>query len=262
MGQLKNILAAAVLSLPFLSCGLPSYEVLNPPKVVDSDGTDYTLAFEPDTDTDSYVLAYKLYWANETSLISSDRSKINDEEEVEIGFDTLEDLDFIQMKSSNETEANGNYPDSSTDPTVNATSTVTLDFNLEAQELQVTGANNTSLLYRRAIELDSSGSTVDDDVRGIGFLSAEYDFKDDESYQAYNNSVTITSDSDGIDSDVYDLFLKSSRFYYGYENYDQQSLVVAVVAFSQGVSASASAIESIPVYLGNVTINPAYWVPQ
>ncbi|MDC7224456.1 MAG: hypothetical protein PQJ60_12000 [Spirochaetales bacterium] len=241
----------------FTACGLPTYTTIDPPDVEDTDDI-YSLAFTPDSDTDDYIVAYKIYWDNETTLINSDEETIDDDDEVEAGFDTLDDLDFVQMATI-DTDSSGDYPDDSTDITIEASSTVTLTFDTDTGELSVTGADNVDVLYRRVQTMDSSGDTTDEDIDLIDFVSAEYDYQDTSSYTV--NSETIESDDDGMDSDIYEMFTDEDRFYG--ESYEYQSIVIAVAVYASGFDYSTlEAEESVPVYLGTVSLNPQYWDPN
>ena len=246
--------------LLLLSCGIPSYTVIDPPTVNDSDGSDYTLAFTPDSAAEHYILAYKLYWDNEVSLISTDRNIIKDIDEVGLGFDTLNKRGFIQMAV--DTDPGDNYPYSSYDVTITATTKVTLTFDTNTGELSASGGDSRTL-YRRVRKVDSDGILDDNDVKGKNFLSAEYDYQDKSSYKTGTTSVTIPNDSDGIDSDMAGLFLKSGRFSYAEPNYNAGTLEIAVAVYSRDVSPSnMEVIESYPVYLGSVKINSRYWDPN
>jgi len=250
---LYNAVPAGLVFL-LLSCGLPNYDVIEAPARV-STGVDNTLAFTPATGVDYYVLAYKLYWDNEYP--STDAATIGDTDTVSTGFTTLKSLGFIQMCSS-ASPGTTNYPGDSTSITLNATGgTVSLTFDTTTGELVLSNALTLSggaNLYRRVRKVDSSGSTSDSDIVGKSFMNGDYDYQDVDSYSA--GSQTIPSDSDGIDSDVYALF--KSRFI-GDDTYLQHSLLVSVAVYSYSVSASATAIESVPVYLGNVEIIQQYW---
>ncbi|MBN2625052.1 MAG: hypothetical protein JXA95_00195 [Spirochaetales bacterium] len=260
---LKTVFLAAVSVGWFVSCGLPSYDVLDAPVSI-STGVENTLSFKPVTGEEYYVLAYKLYWYTE-SKYTSDVSTIGDTDTVSTGFTTLKSLNFIQMASSSDPSGT-NYPGDSSAVTLQATGgNVILTFDFDSGSLTLTNAltlDGNDILYRRVRKVDSSGKS-DTDVIGKNFVSAEYDYQDDSSYTATTSSsvsVTISADTDGIDSDIYDLFGVKSRFYG--ENYDGQSLRIAVAVYTYGVSANAAAIESIPEYLGYVVINPLYWDPN
>jgi hypothetical protein len=247
-----------LLGLVF-SCGLPTYSTLDPPDVEDTDD-EYSLAFTPDSETDNYILAYKIYWDNEDE-IDDDEDSIDDDDDVESGFGTLEDLDFIQMATDDsDTSSDSYYPDDSTDVTIEADSTVTITFDTDTGQVSVTGADNTDVLYRRILEFDSDGDYDDDTISTPDFVSNDYDYQDYDSYTT--DSVTISGDSDdGIDSDVYYIFTDEDRFIGS--NYDLTDITIAVVAYSYGLNTSTfEAEESVPAYLGTVSLSYIYWNPS
>ncbi|MDC7220422.1 MAG: hypothetical protein PQJ59_10800 [Spirochaetales bacterium] len=254
----KSFLIGAVLVM--MGCGLPDYDSIDAPDATDTDGDDYTLAFQTNSDAEDYVIAYKVYWENEDE-IDDDQDEI-DEDDVESGFDTLDDLDFIQMATV-DTTSDGDYPDDNSDATVeqdNSGTVVTLTFDTDTGQLSVSGADNTSILYRRVQEFDTSGDNDDDDsISILDFLDNNYDYMYTSSYTT--DGVTISeTDSDGIDSDIYDIFTDDDRFIGS--TYDVTNITIAVAVYGYYISASTlERIESIPVYLGTVDIGFIYWLP-
>jgi hypothetical protein len=241
----KRSLLSGVLVAVLFSCGLPQTTLLEPPKVGGSSLT--TLSFIPVAGVERYVLMYKFYWPNE-STISSDRNVFSGGS-LSPGVITPQSLGFIQMKKS--AGSGGSYPVDSGEITLTGvTGQVILDFSAVFSTVQITGANET-FLYRRVLEKKRDGSAPESSaINGKTFFNKDYDFLGLTAFASVVNGSGIAVDSTGLDGDIFRLF--NNPNWSEFTSPENGDIIVAVVVYSNSYDATNG---------GLLTAYPFIWVP-
>ncbi len=240
--KLLFIITITIL-LIFSSCGLPVYEVLEPP--VRYNPGNYKVGFQtPDDDLiDGYIIYYKIYYTGDTT-IDTDKAHFNasyyDNDTLESGISIPEDLDFFKIgfinSSRNDIFPHIQHKESDTDIVIDFTNVIAQDTDPQ-------------------IFLDATdyNEMVDNGTPARGVLYSDIDFYNTSeiSYKRFVKNFEFENSAGEIDDDL--LTMKSAH---GNSLSGIGSIKIAFVAISYGISESTfEQLMSIPVYLGTVDAN-------
>ncbi len=221
------------------SCGLPVYEVLDPPRKIGSSLNQVGFDTPDDDLIDGYIIYYKIYYSGDTS-VDDDEAHFSpsyyedSSSEMESGTDIPEDLDFFPLGIIGKTSVT--YPHI---PLRGDDHEVYFDFtNAQNQNgdpiLSIDGVN-----YNQDLGTPARGVFYTDDIGS-------------DSYNTFKSFInSFSTDSGQIDSDL--ISMRSSN---GGSLSNINAIEIAFVAISYGISESNfEQMMSLPVYLGSVTMN-------
>ncbi len=222
------------------SCGLPVYEVLDPPDMYNPGS--YQIGFQTpdDSSIDGYIIYYKIYEYNHTS-ISTDKAKFsasyyeNDDSELDSGTSLPESLKFYKLGFTGQSN-NENYPHI---PLSGSNHNVIIDF--------------TSALNQISDPVLSIDGTVYSDIPARGVLYSDIDSytTSENTFKRFINNYEFENPENEVDAD-----LKTMRANNGGSLSGITSIEIAFVAISYGISAGTlEQMMSVPIYLGTVTQN-------
>lgn len=232
------------LSVLLVSCGLPSYDIPEPPVPIKDTSQSRILYFKtPDDDSiQGYIFYYKIYSDLDTSLMISDRDDFEDnleEDTNSLEGNTLpQRLNFYPL---GEKEINAaNYPQPLFEVTSESNRLITLDFTPVLNDTSsdpIISLEGISEIYdvRRGI-VDSRLSSDQQDLLSF----TDFDFPKDDSNSYY-------------DQDLNDLCLRMSGEMPDYINV---GICVISFAFSNDPSSGSFNTYSLPVFLGVVKLIP------
>ena len=227
-----------IVLITISSCGLPDYEVLEPPEYYNPSG-DYNVGFKTPNDEsiDGYIIYYKIYYSGDDDLIDGDEGKFDESyysnDDLPSGTTVPESLDFYELAYVDNT--NNSYPHIP----LNGSSTHDVYFDFK----DTLNQDSDPVLY---IDTINYNSTIGIPARGVTYHAvysdSDYSFK--RFLKNYEYDPYIDADLESMkDSYTGDLSLINS-------------IEIAFVAISYGISSTDfNTLMSIPIYLGTVNVN-------
>jgi len=236
----------AFFFLLLLSCGIPTYEVLDPPRKYNPGSNMVGFQTPNNDEIDGYIIYYKIYKYND-STISTDEAKFNksyytnSSSELPSGTTLPESLGFYKMgyigKTNNEAFPHIPLRGSGHNVLLNFSSSINLSStSVTDPVLEINGTDYTS--------------TIGTPARGVIYSAIS-------SYNTSNNTFKrFIKNYEFLNSSSYDVDLSSMRSSNGGSFSGITQIQIAFVAISYGISdANFEQLMSTPEYLGTITQN-------